>query len=300
MSRALRLALAAALLPACTVKRTEKVDRSKLPPVLDATAAELTTRFNRQAQAIRSLNARVELNPVAGSAYTGVIQDYRDVRGFLLAQRPAHIRMIGQAPVVAKNIFDMVSDGETFRIFIPSKSKFIVGPADFTRAAKSPIENLRPQHLLDAIFWSELARDTLFEEFEAETASPTQPGHRYYVLTETRRTAAGSEVARKVWFDRSDLGVARIQVFSADGRVATDARFADWQAPEQVPGGAPAELRYPRSVRVGRPLDDYSLEIRITRLALNEEIAVERFRLEQPPGSELVQVGREEKKSPSR
>ena len=79
------------------------------------------------------------------------------------------IRVIGQAPVVAKDIFDMVSDGRVFRIFIPSKNAFLVGSTALERPSKKPIENLRPQHILDALFWPELPQNdpVLFEESDA-------------------------------------------------------------------------------------------------------------------------------------
>jgi len=254
---------------------------------LEATAKQLLEKYNQLARPVRSLNAAVELLPVTGSSYTGVIEEYHNVHGFILAQRPASIRMIGQAPVVAKNIFDMVSDGETFRIFIPSKKKFIVGPATFERPAKKPIENLRPQHLLDAMFWPEIdsRQQVLFEEFNAET-------ERYYILTVLRGMSA-LEIVRKVWFDRADLSVARVQLYGPGGRLVSDIRYADWQP--ALPGGTgpapPGDTSYPRHIWLGRPHDDYQLEVRITRLTLNEEIAAERFRLEQPPGTELVRVG---------
>ena len=44
----------------------------------------------------------MDLIPSTGTTYSGVIEDYHDVQGFILAQRPASIRVIGQAPVVAK------------------------------------------------------------------------------------------------------------------------------------------------------------------------------------------------------
>jgi hypothetical protein len=40
-----------------------------------------------------------------------------------------------------------------------------------------------------------------------------------------------------------------------------------------------------------RPHNDYRLNLRVLMLTLNAEIAADRFRLEQPPGSELVRVG---------
>jgi outer membrane lipoprotein-sorting protein len=282
------LAAVTLLAGGCAASRIHVVPPAEMRPALEASSAQLIEKYNQQARAVRSLNATVELLPVAGSSYSGVIEEYHNVKGFVLAQKPAHIRIIGQAPVVAKDIFDMVSDGETFRIFIPSKHQFIMGPAAFERPAKKPIENLRPQHLLDALFWPDIdtRQQVLFEEFNAETA-------RYYILTVLRGMSV-LEIVRKVWFDRTDLSVARVQVYGTGGRLVSEIRYADWQpAPSggTGPGAAGSAAGYPRHLWLGRPHDDYQLEVRITRLALNEEIAAERFRLEQPPGTELVRVG---------
>ena len=272
-------AVVSLLLASCGVKTTTRVPVVQQRPAKTATRGELVEAYNRQARAVRSINAAVELNPVAGGNYSGVIEDYHDVKGFILAERPAFVRMIGQAPVVNKTVFDMASDGAEFRIFIPPKNKFIVGPADFERAGKSAIENLRPQHLVDALFWMEIppARTVLFEEFDQS------PDH-FYVLT--LLSESGSEIEKKVWFDRSDLSIARAQTYGAQGRLDSDVRYGEWQ-----PAGAGAEAIYPRHIRMLRPHEDYQLEIRIQRLTLNQEIAPDRFRLEQPAGTELVKVG---------
>ncbi len=268
-----------------TVRHTTVVKKTEIPVALEATAPQLIERYNQIARSVRSLNAAVELKPIAGSAYSGVIEEYHDVKGFILAERPARIRLIGQAPVVvAKNVFDMVSDGETFRIFIPSKHKFIVGPANLERAAKKPIENLRPQHLVDAIFWPEIApaETTLFEEFDSQTG-------RYYVLT-LLRGAAPTEISRKIWFDRADLQVARLQTFGAGGKLASDVCYADWKAAGETPHDSAGSLLFPRRMVLARPHDDYKLEIHITKLVLNGTMNAGQFQLEQPEGTELVQL----------
>lgn len=275
------MAAIAAMAAGCAVKTTRVVPTETIRPALEATREDLLVRYDRLAHGVRSINAAIELRPTTGSAYTGVIEEYREVSGFLLAARPASVRMIGQAPVVAKNVFDMTSDGRTFRIFIPSRGKFIVGPAEFERRSEKPIENLRPQHLLDAIFWPELepGAAVLFEEFD-------QPPHRYYVLTVLGRAAGDAPpvIARKMWFDRADLSLARLQIFTLAGRRSADIRYRDWRPAGDAAAG------YPRGILLERPMDDYRLELRITRLTLNEELAAERFRLEQPPGTELVRV----------
>jgi hypothetical protein len=288
----------------CAVSHKTVVKPLQAPaPLQTATKEQLVDSYNRQAQAIQSLNAGVSMKLTAGSAYSGVIEQYHEVNGFMLAARPASIRVIGQAPVVGKNIFDMVSDGSTFKIYIPSKNKFIVGPANLERRAEKPIENLRPQHLVDALFWPAITDQgpVLFEQASEGAA-------RFYVLTVVRpeapQSAAGYgdtggatpshqgtsqhpmsnwEIAQKIWFDRSDLRVSRIENFGSGGQVASDIGYGNWQAT-----GAAS---YPWQIIVTRPSDDYQLQITIKKLTVNEPIAPDRFWLPQPPGTDLVNVG---------
>lgn len=285
-------ALLGALAAGCAVSQRRTVSPAAVRPALEAAAEQLLAAYNDQARAVHSLNAAVEMSPVAGSAYSGVIEEYRDVGGFILAAQPEKIRIIGQAPVLAKNVFDMVSDGRVFRIFIPSKNKFLVGPTDLERPSSQPIENLRPQHILDALFWPEFSpgAPVLFEEAEA---SP----ERYYVLTLLRPSGAGLEIARKVWFDRADLRVSRVQIYGPGGRLDSDISYSDWQPAAgagAVSAAAPSSAAgpfFPRKIRIRRPQQDYELTVSVTRLALNGEIPQDRFALAQPPGTELVQLG---------
>ena len=319
LTRSLRAVRAAALICAalaaagCHVSTTTHLPPTQQArPALEATKAQLLARYNEQARSIESLNATVDLIPTAGSAYSGVIEQYHDVHGFILAQRPAWIRMIGQAPVINKDVFDMTSDGKTFRIFIPSKNKFLVGSDTLVRPAAKPIENLRPQHVLDAIFWPEIANaaDVLIEQFDA---SP----NRYYVLTALRRADAGLEITRKIWFDRADLSIARVQIYGPEGRLDSDIAYSEWAVPDTAPGAATssatpaaaqassagasaaAALLFPHDIRLNRPQEDYQLEIRITKLALNAAIPAERFQLAQPPGTDLVNVDEETPAQPA-
>src|SRR5258707_14847260 len=129
------------------------------PVAKDATREELLEAYNLIARSTKTLNATVELKPTAGSKYSGVIDEYHEVKAFLLAARPAEIRVIGQAPVIGTTVFDMASDGEIFRVSIPSKNKFLVGPVAQERTSSKPIENLRPQHLLDALLCPEIRKE---------------------------------------------------------------------------------------------------------------------------------------------
>ncbi len=261
------------------------------PVAKDATREELLEAYNLTARGTKTLNATVELKPTAGSKYSGVIDEYHEVKAFLLAARPAEIRVIGQAPVIGTTVFDMASDGDTFRVSIPSKKKFLVGPVAVERASSKPIENLRPQHLLDALLWPEIRKEesVTLREFNDENA-------RYYILT-VLRGGYQVEVLREIWFDRSDLQVARLLTFGPKGFLVSDVRLADWQPTDSAAGqSAPATpsigaASFPRAIRIERPHDDYKLDLRVTKVIMNEEISAERFKLEQPAESELVPVG---------
>jgi outer membrane lipoprotein-sorting protein len=196
----------------------------------------------------------------------------------------------------------MVSDGQMFRIFIPSKNQFLVGPTQFERATRNPIENLRPQHLLDALFWTTIdgEQPTVLEQMDV-------PPSRYYVLTVLRGSSPTFDIARKIWFDRSDLRVSRLQIYGPEGRLDSDISYADWQdvAPantlaetENITPPDPAgerlrtsPLTFPRTIGVTRPQQDYRLVLTVTKIVVNAEIPADGFKLPQPAGTELVNVG---------
>lgn len=259
-------------------------------PLQTATREDLIAEYNREAEAVTSINASVTMTLTAGSAYSGVIKQYHQVSGFILAEKPAKIRVIGQAPVVGTNIFDMESDGETFNIFIPSQNKFLTGPANLERPSAKPIENLRPQHLTSAIFWQPVSDSAPVLIEDASEADG-----QYYVLTIVRianhsdGAPSGSssrtdwEIARKIWFDRTNLKISRLQTYDAGGKIASDIRYTGWDTFDSV--------KYPRQIGLSRPANDYKLQIGLTKATFNAPLPDDRFVLRKPQGAELVNVG---------
>jgi hypothetical protein len=280
------------------VTTSTKVPVAVRPVAREAGQEELLASYNAFARNLKTLNLSLDMKPVVGSKYSGVIDEYHDVKAFVLAGRPAQIRVIGQVPVVGKTVFDMASDGKTFEVSIPPKNKFLTGPVTFERTSAKPIENLRPQHLTEALLWPEVHKEeiVLLEEFNDETA-------RYYVLT-VLRGGYKNEVLRKIWFDRADLNVARLENFGPKGVLLSDARYGDWQptamgapgatagsATNSVAGSENGITQYPRKIRLERPHDDYRLEMSIAKVAVNEPMEAERFKLEAPAGAEIIRLG---------
>jgi outer membrane lipoprotein-sorting protein len=258
------------------------------PIAKEASREELLDKYNAFASSVKSLNSTVELKTTAGSKYSGLIQEYHEVKAFLLAARPANVRMVGQAPVIGKTIFDMASDGKEFRVWLPTKNKFLVGEVAIERSSDKPLENLRPQHLLDAFLWPQIRKEeaVLQEEFNDENA-------RYYVLT-VLRGGYTKEIFCKIWFDRSDLNIVRMESFGPKGVLLSDVHYSDWQPLADISGGAPVAANgpqiFPRAIRIDRPHDDYRLDLQVTKVELNVDLTPDRFQLPQPANAELVRV----------
>jgi len=231
------------------------------------------------------MTATVDLEPTTGSIYSGVIKEYHDVRGFILIQSPAMIRMQGQAPVVRTDIFDMVSTGEEFRLYIPPVQKFIVGKTAFSRPSKNSLENLRPQHILEALLVPEL--DENHEKWLLEESQ--EGGHRYYVVLIVEAAKGGElRLKRRAWFDRADLQLARMQFYEAQGLYVEDVRYSEYQDFQGV--------NYPSHIELVRPIEDYRVAITILKATFNQPIDPEKFVLKQPPDTQTINLGAKEEK----
>jgi outer membrane lipoprotein-sorting protein len=278
------LVLTALLLatPGCLVRKVAHVHApSQAIPARDATLAELVTKVNAWSNAIHTLTATVDLAPTAGSVYSGVIKEYHDVKGFVLLEKPSTLRLLGQAPVVRTTIFDMVSNGEEFRLYIPTKQKFIIGKTSFRRPTKNALENLRPQHILQALIVPPI--DAEHEtSFRHEDQSRTQRRRYYKVeIVESPRDRHVT-LRRIVWFDRADLELVRIQFYEPDGTFTEDVLYSAYQDFQGV--------HFPTHIEVSRPAEDYEVTITIEKATFNEPIPPEKFDLKKPDGAELVDL----------
>jgi outer membrane lipoprotein-sorting protein len=287
MAAATLAALSAGCAAKNGVSNRREVAKAVRPIAREATRQELLDKYNALASSVKSLNATVELKTTAGSTYSGLIQEYHEVKAFLLAARPANVRMVGQAPVIGKTIFDMTSDGREFHVWLPTKNKFLAGEVALERNSDKPLENLRPQHLLDALLWQEIRKEetVLLEEFNDESA-------RYYVLT-VLRGGYSTEIFRKIWFDRADLNVTRLQSYGPRGALLSDVHFSNWQPVAQTdpaPSAAIASQAFPRTLRIDRPHDDYRLDLQVSNVDLNVDLTADRFQMSQPANSELIRV----------
>src|ERR1700722_15320614 len=143
--------------------RTRTVDRQLSDrPLKTATQQELIEYVNAQAAKIQSMQATVDLDASAGDVKNGRITDYKEIRGYVLARKPAMLRMKGLLPLVRNTAFDMVSDGQEFKVWIPTRNKFVMGSnSSETYDPEKRLENMRPQYIYDAFLIPQIAKDEI-------------------------------------------------------------------------------------------------------------------------------------------
>jgi len=275
--------LTAGGLSSCFVRRRLIVrpggNGNAAPTLLVTDREALLGVIRREYSAIQDFSATVDMTPVLGSAEKSKITEYKDVRGFILLRKPNDIRIIGLFPVVRNKAFDMVSTGNTFRLYVPTQNQFVEGSNDLIELSKNKIENLRPSHFLDALLVRPVdpARDKLLLE------NFTDEDNAYYILQVIHSSAGELHLDRNIWFNRLNLQISRQLIFDENGNILTDARYSDWRAYDNVP--------FPKHIEINRPRDEYGVVIDVVKMDINKGVASDKFQLSQPAGTKLRVLG---------
>jgi hypothetical protein len=257
-------------------------------PLKESTQAELINRINQQAEKIQSLQATVDIDTSVGGAKKGHVTDYKEIRGYVLARKPAMLHMIGLLPIVRTTAFDMVSDGREFKLWIPPKNRFVVGRNDVeTHNSEEPMEAIRPRDIYDAILIRAIDPEHDIAVLENGYEILHDPkGHRVlqedYELVVIRKRGDGWGLSRKIVFSRTDLQPHEEYIYDEEGNLATDARYADYKDYDAV--------SFPSRIEIYRPREEYDIKLNMLKVEINKPLRDDQFALEQPPGAEVVHL----------
>jgi len=266
---------------------THKVEQINLAVLKNATKQDLMGYINSQAAKVQSMQATVDIDTAVGGAKKGRVTEYEQIRGFVLARKPEMLRMIGLFPIVRNRAFDMVSDGHDFKLWIPTKNRFVVGRNDVISPNPSqPLENLRPQIIYDALLLHEIgAGETAILENGTETVTD-EKGHKSeqpdYVIDVIRSHGNDSWLSRKIIFSRTDLHPNRQLIYDELGTLVTDARYTEYKDYDG--------LNFPSKIEIKRPEEEYDITLTILKPGLNQPLTDDKFVLEQPAGAQVIHL----------
>jgi hypothetical protein len=197
------------------------------------------------------------------------------------------LRMVGLAPLVRNTLFDMVSDGRVFKLWIPTKNRFIIGRNDLPgHNSTQALENLRPQIFYDAMIIHPVDPQNEIAVLETQTeivpdAKGRKIEHDNYVLDVVRKRDKDWVLERKIIFSRADLLPHQELVYDG-GEVATNSQYHDYRETDGV--------NFPQQIQIVRPQEEYDITLTMVKLQLNQGLPDDKFVLEQPPGVDVVHL----------
>jgi len=279
-----------AVLPSagCLFRTRPVEEKYSTAPLLESSQQGLIDALRQQAEKIHSFQATVDIDTSAGGAKKGHVTDYKEIRGYVLARKPAMLHMIGLMPIVRTTAFDMVSDGKKFELWIPPKNRFIEGRNDIHAInPDQPMESIRPQNIYDALLIRPVEENELAVLERNYEILHDAKGHAIlqedYELVVIRRRGQGDALlARKIVFSRVDLHPTRQYIYDDQGKLETDARYAEYKDYDGV--------SFPSRIEIYRPEEEYDIKMHVLKLEMNKALKDDQFVLAHPAGAEVIHL----------
>jgi outer membrane lipoprotein-sorting protein len=272
--------------PALTgcLTHTHVVPKTRLASIIMSMSLEqLTKQINTRFETIQSMNAAVEISASTGSSLQGEIKQSVSFRGYILMRKPEYLRVLLLVPVLGTRALDMVTDGKTFKLLIPSRHEAMTGTNQVTKHSKNGLENLRPDVFFDSMFvqgpdpdqiLSETSDTRVVDMDKKKKDLVEEPAYAIQIMSQP--TGQTVRTLRVIHIDSTDLLPYQQDIYDASGNVATKAYYSNYQYYQNTP--------FPTTIIIERPQDHYSLTVTITKLTLNQKLDDDQFDLKIPEG----------------
>lgn len=269
---------------------TRRVPKAIMPTnVLSATPEKLVQIINTQYERIQALSASVTFTATTGGQIKGHETTVAPFTGYILLRKPQSLRVIGYLPVVHSPAFDMASNGNTFTLVIPPKSKAIEGSNTISQVSSNSFENMRPYMFVDSMLIPRINDNDLMS-ITGDTTTVVSPKTRKleirpdYLLAISDRQGSSNilQTKRVIRFSRIDLRPIEEDIYAPDGQIETTATYGPLQTfgNEQFPG----------TVTIKWPNQEQQILITIQKLRVNLNLEDTTFQLQVPKGMAVQQL----------
>lgn len=274
-----------------SVRTVQKVDLQAPGTYKTATVEDLEKTISARDASIKTLQASVMVTATTGGERTGKEKTYSSFRGYIFLNKPSDLRVILQLPVIGSKAMDMVSDGKTFTLVIPPKNTAYLGTNAVTKPSANGLENLRPAVFLDSLLvpavsaeeWVTLTESTrIVQPAKGRKGAVEEPD--YDLQIQGVQSGHMLQLRRVVHFSRVTQLPFEQDVYNDEGQPVTRALYENYQP------AANGEME-PRRITISRPLDQYSLQIDVTKLTLNPAFDADQFEAPKiPAGFKVVRM----------
>jgi outer membrane lipoprotein-sorting protein len=250
--------------------------------VLDATLDQLLKQVDTRFEAIQTINASVEIAATTGGGLQGHETEYPSFSGYIFLRKPEDLRVLLRVPVLGSQALDMVSDGKTWKLWIPRRNLAMTGTSEVTKPSQNGLENLRPAVFFDSLLVRGLGTDQIVSLTSDTRVIANEnnkkdlieePDYDLEILAQPKGQIA--HTVRVIHISRSNLLPYQQDIYDPEGtRVVTRALYSNYQTFGDTP--------FPMKIVIKRPADQYSLSITITKLTLNQKLDNDQFELKIP------------------
>lgn len=264
----------------------------KLPmPIQPATIqtvppGQLVDRMNQRWEGLKSLRADVQIQFTQMKTQEGVAKDYTTFPAIILLRKPGDLRVFGQVPVVRTRMFDMVSNGANFTLYLPTRDLAYEGPTSLTHKSPNTIENMRPGFFLDSLIVRGMAeQDEYMVTADTDTVEDPKRKHLLlipeYILSIMQRKANSHELEpiRVVHFHRDDLMPYQQDLYDDQGNLETEVTYGRY-----VEYGINL---FPSTVTIKRPLEGFQAVLTVQRVTENLDLKDDQFQLQIPEDTKV-------------
>lgn len=257
--------------------------------IMNATVDQLLDQVNARFDSIHTINAAIQIVATTGGGQQGKEVTHPSFSGYLFLRKPEDLRVILRVPVLGSQALDMVSDGKTFKLWIPPRHIAMVGSDQVTKPSENGMENLRPNVFFDSLLIQGLQGDQIVSLTSDLRIVPDEHSSKQlieepdYDLEILDHTAAHTAHAvRVVHIGRTNLLPYQQDIYGPEGTIVTRAIYSNYQTFNGIP--------FPMKIVIKRPQDQYTLTMTITKLTLNGPLEDDQFELKIPANVPIKQM----------
>lgn len=261
---------------------TRKVPQARMPDnVLSAPPERLVDIVNKRYDGIDALSATVTFTATQGGELKGSVKTITPFPGLILVRKPESLRVIGYVPVLHTQAWDMASDGQTFKLWIPHDNKVIEGSNTVTQVSANAFENMRPYMFVDSMIIPKIEPDDWLS-VTGDSDTFVNPKTRKleirpeYLLTVSNRQGGTNllQTKRVIRFSRIDLQPIEEDIYGPDGQVETQTIYGRMQTY--------GDQRFPGTITIKWPLQEQQILVTIQVLRINLHLSDSQFQLTVP------------------
>jgi outer membrane lipoprotein-sorting protein len=266
---------------------TRKLPKPILPSTVQTVPSQqLVDKMNERWDALKSLRADVQIQFTQTKIQEEVAKDYTSFPAIILLRKPGDLRVVGFVPVVRTRMFDMVSNGADFTLYLPTRDLAYEGPNSLTHKSPNTIENMRPGFFMDSLIVRSMApQDEYMVTADTDTVEDVKRKHLLlipeYILSIMRRKPNSQELQpiRVVHFHRDDLMPYQQELYDDQGNLETEVTYGRY-----VEYGINL---FPSTVTIKRPLEGFQAVLTVQRVSENVDLKDDQFQLQIPEDTKV-------------